>query len=242
LQNKYAYTVVFNSSFFPKNPVFETVHHIFAGITVSLFLSIISLVVYYKLKNIQNFLIPSQNITVLNIMELFYETLSKIMHDILGKHFKQHLPFVGSFALFILFSNLLGLIPGFSPSTNNLNTTLACGFIVFIYFNYYGFKVNVIKHITHLANPMGVWWGWFLAPLFFPIELVGVFVRPFSLAIRLAGNLIGDHSVILAFVGLMPILLPLPFMFFGFLVCIIQTFIFCLLTCVYISMHTVNSH
>jgi F-type H+-transporting ATPase subunit a len=70
------------------------------------------------------------------------------------------------------------------------------------------------------------------------VELIGLVVRPFSLGVRLAGNMIGDHKVLFAFSGVLPFLLPLPFYLLGLLVCIIQTIVFCLLTCVYISLHT----
>jgi len=149
---------------------------------------------------------------------------------------------VGTLALFILFSNVLGLIPGFTSSTNNLNTTIACGFVVFFYFNYHGLMVNGLKHFGHLANPLNVWWGWFLSPFFFPLEFVGILIRPISLGMRLAGNLMGDHSVIMAFTGVMPFLLPLPFLFFGLMVCAVQTFVFVLLTCIYIHIHTIDTH
>jgi F-type H+-transporting ATPase subunit a len=191
-----------------------------------------------KLKNIENFIVPSSKITIINLFESILEVLIGLMRDIIGDKYKDHISLVGTLALFILCSNLLGLVPGFLPPTDNLNTTVACGFVVFVYFNYHGIKMHGISHFTHLGNPCGTWWGWFLSPLFFPVELIGLFVRPFSLGIRLAGNMIGDHKVLLAFVGVMPLLLPLPFFVLGLLVSIIQTVVFCLLTCVYISLHT----
>ena len=86
-------------------------------------------------------------------------------------------------------------------------------------------------------NPVGTWWGWFLAPLLFPIEVVGLVVRPITLGIRLAANMIGDHAVLFAFAGLVPFLIPLPFYMLGFLICVIQTAVFVILSCVYISLH-----
>jgi len=241
-QNNFSHTVVFNSGLMPENGVFETIHHIFAAILVLIILCISALIVWIRIKDVEKAIIPSPKISIVNIFESIFEVLSAQMESIIGKDYKRHIPFVGTLALFILCSNLLGLVPGFVAPTDNLNTTLACGLMVFIYFNYHGIRVNGIKHITHLANPLGEWWGWFLSPLMFPIELVGLLVRPFSLAIRLAGNMIGDHSVIMAFAGVMPLIVPLPFFFFGIMVSVIQTFIFCLLTCVYISLHTQEEH
>lgn len=238
LQANFSKTVVFNGGILPDKGVFNSVHHIVAALLVVFILMIMSIIARSRLKNIESALIPPIKITVLNFFEIILDVLMGLMRDIIGPDYKRHVPLVGTLALFILLSNLLGLIPGFLPPTDNLNTTIACGLIVFIYFNYQGLKANGIGHFTHLANPFGEWWGWFLAPLFLPVELVGLIVRPFSLGIRLAGNMIGDHKVLLAFVGTMPLLLPIPFFMLGLLVSIIQTTVFCLLTCVYISLHT----
>jgi F-type H+-transporting ATPase subunit a len=238
LQKNFFGTVIFNSGVMPKNPVFNTVHHIIAAILVFFTLIIISIISNRKIRNIEDSLIPSKNANLTVLLEVGIETLFNAMKDIIGNDYKRHVPLVSTLALFILFSNLLGLIPGFIPPTDNLNTTFACGIIVFFYFNYHGFRVNGFSHITHLANPIGEWWGWFLAPLLFPVEFFGLLIRPISLSVRLAGNMIGDHKLLLAFAGVMPILVPLPFFLLGLMISIIQTVVFCLLTCVYISLHT----
>lgn len=238
LQTQFYSSVVFRNGILPKERVFETVHHIFAALLVFVLLLTISLFARKKLKNIHDCIIPSPKITALNLIELLLGVLSSLMKDIIGEDYKRHVPLVATLALFILTSNLLGLVPGFIPPTDNLNTTIGCGLVVFCYFNYQGLRVHGLGHITHLANPLGAWWGWFLSPLLFPVELVGLMVRPLSLGIRLAGNMIGDHKVLMAFAAVMPFLLPLPFYVLGLLVCIIQTVVFCLLTCVYISLHT----
>lgn len=237
-QDNFSQTVIFRNGILPKVRVFETVHHIFAAILVFLILFIFSFLAKKRLNNLESSLIPSPKISILNLFELLIEVLMSLMKDIIGKDYRRYVPIVGTLALFILVSNLLGLVPGFVPPTDNLNTTIGCGLVVFCYFNFYGFKAHGLGHITHLANPLGAWWGWFLSPLLFPVELVGLFVRPLSLGIRLAGNMIGDHKVLFAFAGVMPLLLPLPFYVLGLMVSIIQTIVFCLLTCVYISLHT----
>ena len=237
-QNNFAQSVVFRSGLMPKERVFETMHHVFAALLVLLFLAIVSFLASLRLKNIEKALVPSPKITVVNLLEVLMTVVMSLMSDIIGKDYRRHVPLVGTLALFILFSNLLALLPGFVPPTDNLNTTIGCGLVVFAYFNLQGLRVHGIGHILHLANPLGAWWGWFLSPLLFPVELVGLLVRPLSLGIRLAGNMIGDHKVLFAFAGVLPFLLPLPFYMLGLLVCIIQTVVFCLLTCVYISLHT----
>lgn len=237
-QRNFSSSVVFRSGLFPKERIFETMHHVFAAIFVVIVLVIMSLLARRRLKNMEEAIIPSPKITLTNLMEVFMSVLMSLMKDIIGKDYKRHVPLVATLALFILFSNLLSLLPGFASPTDNLNTTIGCGLVVFFYFNFHGFRVHGMSHITHLANPVGTWWGWFLFPLLFPVEVIGLLVRPFSLGVRLAGNMIGDHKVLFAFAAVLPLLLPLPFYVLGLLVCIIQTIVFCLLTCVYISLHT----
>lgn len=237
-QEHFTSTVVFRSGLLPKDRIFETMHHIFAAVMVVIILGIISLLASRRLKNLEQAIIPSPHITMVNLLEVLMSVVMSLMKDIIGKDYKRHVPMVGTLALFILCSNLLGLVPGFVPPTDNLNTTIGCGLVVFFYFNFHGLRVHGLHHITHLANPLGAWWGWFLSPLLFPVELIGLCVRPLSLGIRLAGNMIGDHKVVLAFAGVLPFLLPLPFYLLSLLVCVIQTIVFCLLTCVYISLHT----
>lgn len=237
-QKNFSESVVFRSGLMPKERIFETMHHVFAAILVLIILVALSLFARRRLVNIEEAIIPSPKITVANMIEVLMTVIMSLMSDIIGKDYKRYVPMIGTLALFILVSNLLGLVPGFVPPTDNLNTTIGCGIIVFLYFNFHGMRVHGLAHLTHLANPLGVWWGWFLSPLLFPVELVGLLVRPLSLGIRLAGNMIGDHKVLLAFAGVLPLLLPLPFYLLGLLVCIIQTIVFCLLTCVYISLHT----
>lgn len=238
LQTHFSTTVLFNGGILPKDPTFQTVHHLFAAFLVLGILVTLSLLVRTHVQDLDKALIPEKRITLTNLVELLLQSLMSVMRDIIGQDYKRHVPFVGTLCLFILVSNLLGLIPGFIPPTDNLNTTLACGLSVFVYFNLQGLRVHGIHHILHLANPLGVWWGWFLMPLMLPVELIGLLVRPFSLAIRLAANMIGDHKVLFAFAGLMPFLLPIPFLLLGLLVAVIQTTVFCFLTCVYISLHT----
>jgi F-type H+-transporting ATPase subunit a len=147
----------------------------------------------------------------------------------------RHFWIVGTLAFFILFSNLLGLVPGFVPPTENFNTTFACGSIVFIYYNYQAFRRLGLGHLAHMANPVGEPWGWFLAPLFLPVEMISHCVRPVSLSVRLLCNIAGDHLVMGVFVGIFPLLLPLPFLALGLFVALIQVFIFILLSSVYIG-------
>ena len=186
--------------------------------------------------------IPGPEVSVRNLMEVVAESLYRQMQQIIGKDARRYFPVLFALTLFIFFSNLLGLIPGFTPPTDNWNTTFACGAWVFLYYNYHGLRTHGLGHIAHMANPTGQWWGWFLAPLMFPIELVSHIARPFSLGVRLAANMVGDHAVLLGFLALVPILVPLPFMALGLIVSVVQTLVFVLLSMIYIALAVADAH
>ncbi|RYF06532.1 MAG: ATP synthase F0 subunit A [Deltaproteobacteria bacterium] len=189
-----------------------------------------------------NAVVPGPEISVRNVMEVVFEALYDQMKQIIGPQCARYFPVLATLTLFIFCSNLLGLVPGFTPPTDNWNTTFACGIFVFLYYNYHGLRTQGFGHIAHMANPTGQWWGWFLAPLMFPIELVSHIARPFSLGVRLAANMVGDHAVLLGFLSLVPILVPLPFMALGLIVSIIQTLVFILLSMIYIGLATAHGH
>jgi F-type H+-transporting ATPase subunit a len=137
---------------------------------------------------------------------------------------------------FVFVNNLIGLLPGFLPPTDNINTTLALGVFVFLYYNYQGIRAQgIVGHIKHFMGPV-----WYLAILIFPIELISHVVRPLSLGLRLKGNMEGDHLVLSIFSGLVPYLVPIPFYVIGLFVCFMQAFVFTLLTMVYISLATAH--
>jgi F-type H+-transporting ATPase subunit a len=147
------------------------------------------------------------------------------------KHAARFFPLIGVLFLFILFSNLIGLIPGFIPPTDTLKTNAGIALLVFFATHYYGIKANGLAYFKHFLGPMPV-----LAPLMLPIEIVSHIARPLSLMVRLMGNMMADHKVVFAFFALVPLVVPLPFMLLGLLVCGIQALVFCTLTMVYISM------
>ncbi|MFZ9888527.1 MAG: F0F1 ATP synthase subunit A [Myxococcota bacterium] len=213
-------------------------HHIYAAGLVILVLMLLSLYARSKLQDIEKAIVPPRSFGVVAFFELFMDVVIGMMKGVLGPAYKRYVPMIGTCGLFILFSNFLGLIPGMAPPTDNLNTTAAAGLVIFLWFNFHGLRDQGIHHITHILNPIGTWWGWFLAPLLGVIEIISVSVRPLSLALRLAGNMIGDHTVLFLFAGMFPLLLPLPFYLLGTLVCLIQTAVFCILSTVYIALHT----
>ena len=176
-------------------------------------------------------LVPPPKFGLRNLFEVLADTVLGLMAGVMGeKAAKRYLPLVGTLFIFILFSNLLGLIPGFLPPTETLKTNLALSISVFVISHAVGVREHGLKYFKHFLGP--IWW---LAWLMLPIEVVSHIARPVSLSMRLMGNIVGDHKLVLVFFGILPILLPLPFMVMGVLVCVVQAVVFSLLTTVYIS-------
>ena len=176
-------------------------------------------------------LVPPPKFGIRNLFETLADTVLGLMAGVMGeKAAKRYLPLVGTFFLFILFSNLLGLIPGFLPPTDTLKTNLALSASVFLLTHVYGVREHGLKYFKHFLGP--VWW---LIPLMLPIEVISHIARPVSLSMRLLGNIVADHKVVLVFFGIFAFILPLPFMLMGVLVCVVQAVVFSLLTTVYIS-------
>jgi F-type H+-transporting ATPase subunit a len=168
-------------------------------------------------------------------LELGVLAVRSMLVDIIGPQGLQYFPVVMTFAVLILVSNLMGLFPLFMSPTAATSVTFALGLSSFLYYNWVGIKENgFIGHLKHLAGP--IWW---IAPLIFPIELISNFIRPFSLGIRLFGNMFADEKVSHTVAGLYPTythwLLPALLMPLGVFVAFIQTFVFVLLSQLYLS-------
>jgi F-type H+-transporting ATPase subunit a len=219
------------------------IQHVAAAIIVAFIVLLLAIFARADIKRAKDGgIVPEARISLRNIIEMALEGLYGQMQNIIGKEARRYFPVIATLALFIFVSNVIGLFPGMASPTDNWNTTFACSIFVFLYYNFHGLRVNGLAHIGHMANPTGMWWGWFLAPLMFPIEVVSHIARPFSLGVRLSANMMGDHAVLLAFLGLVPIVVPLPFMALGLMVCTIQTLVFCLLSMIYIALAVQEAH
>ena len=164
-----------------------------------------------------------------NFFEVLLEGLENFMVEITGPEGRFFFPYIATIFLYILVSNLIGLIPGFNSPTANLNTTLSLALCTFIYTHIIGIKFHGAQYIKHFLGP--VWW---LAPLMFPIELIGHVARIMSLSVRLFGNIFGKEmvlSILFTLAGLY--LAPLPILFLGILVSFIQALVFMLLSIMY---------
>jgi F-type H+-transporting ATPase subunit a len=216
----------------------EAVHaqHLLAILLVTLVMALIALMARRGLASANGDILPDSKMSARNLVELLMEGVFMIMEFAMPRRAAlRHFWIVGPLGFFILFSNLLGLVPGFLPPTENFNTTFACATIVFLYYNVFAFYRLGPSYLSHMANPVGESWGWFLAPIFFPVELISHLVRPITLSVRLLCNMAGDHLVLTVFVGIFPLLLPLPFLALGLFVSFVQAFIFLMLTSVYIG-------
>ncbi|NOR13501.1 MAG: F0F1 ATP synthase subunit A [Candidatus Aminicenantes bacterium] len=173
-------------------------------------------------------LVPSKRQSVL---ELIIQTFEGLLVDTIGEQGKKYLPLVATVGLFILFCNLIGLVPGFMSPTSKLNVTIGCALVVFVYYHFQGIRAQgFLKYLKHFVGPIPL-----LAPLMVPIEIISHFSRPVSLSIRLFGNIFAEEVLIVIMASIIPFFLPLPFMAIAIFTAVIQSFVFVLLACIYIA-------
>jgi F-type H+-transporting ATPase subunit a len=166
-----------------------------------------------------------------NVFEVILDGLERFMVEITGPEGRFFFPFIATVFLYILICNLIGLVPGFFSPTANLNTTLSLASCTFVYTHIIGIKFHGARYIKHFLGP--VWW---LAPVMLPIEIIGHLARVMSLSIRLFGNIFGKETVLGIFFMLAGLYLaPLPILFLGILVSLIQALVFMLLSIIYFA-------
>jgi F-type H+-transporting ATPase subunit a len=207
---------------------------IFASLLVMGLIVFLAAFVRGEFRNLEDSVVPDETLTTRTFFEAFVGYFYNMAKDVMGaRNTKRYFPIIGGAALFIFFSNCTALVPGLNPPTSNLNVTFGCALFVFIAFNYYGIKENGWGYLAHLAGP--VWYLWWLV---FPIELISTCVRPVTLSIRLFINMAVDHLVGAIFLGMIALFVPIPLMFLGIIVILVQTLVFCLLTSIYIGLAT----
>jgi F-type H+-transporting ATPase subunit a len=210
-----------------------TLTHVLITFVVFLFVLWGALAFAKGLKSADKGLVPPRKMNLRNFFEYTAESVYGMVEGAMGEHHaKKFFPLIGALWMFILFGNLIGLVPGFVTPNDTLKTNVGIALLVFVLTHYYGIKEHgAINYFKHFMGPS----PW-LAPLIFPIELISHLARPLSLSVRLLGNMMADHKVVMSFFALVPILVPIPFMLLGLLVCLIQALVFCTLTMVYIGM------
>ena len=175
--------------------------------------------------------VPDATLTARNSLEIFVEWFAGFIEGLLGRKGRQFAHVYATFFLFILAANLVGLLPGFAPPTSDFNVTFALGVTSFLVYNYYGFQAKGVGYLKHFLGP--IWW---LAFLMLPLELIDNLVRPVSLALRLFGNMTGDHLVLEIFTDLTKVVIPVIFYALGAFVSLIQAFVFTILSIIYLSL------
>ena len=184
-----------------------------------------------------------------NIAELLVQLVVSQSDSIIGKEGRKYVPYFGSFFIFILVGNLIGLLPGFGSPTANLNTTIGLALCSFAGYNIIGARQQGVAYLKHFIGPMtglpaGSLFGKILllpvlvvsVLFFFILEGFSHVFRPVSLSLRLFGNMMGDHQVIEAFIGLTKLVVPVAFYAMGTLVSVIQAFVFTLLSMIYVAL------
>jgi len=213
--------------------------HMLGAVLVLLMLTAIGFKLRSKL-SADSAVIPDSNISFSNFFQIIgLDFLFDIFENIFGskEKAKKYFPLLAGSFFFILFLNLLGVVPGFLPPTGTLNTTLAFGILIFVLYNYYGFKEHGISYLKQFAGPV-----LFLAPLMIIIEIISHLVRPISLSLRLFMNVTGDHMVLGVFTNLTHLIVPAIFVGLGIFVSFLQAFIFTVLSAIYIALAEAHTH
>ena len=165
-------------------------------------------------------------------LELVLSGLSSLLDDVIGPGLGQtFMPFIGALAVFIFTCNIFGLFFFLQPPTDNTSTTFALSITAFLFYNIVGVrKQGLFRYLRHFAGPVVL-----LAPIMVPIEIISHLARVLSLALRLFGNILGEHTATGIFFGLFPFVIPWPMMGLGIFGSLIQAFIFIMLTMAYIQ-------
>ncbi len=216
----------------------HNVHVATAGLIVFL-LAVACFLASRKLRRTEERLVPEDRTTLPNVFEVAVESLFGLVEGIIGTggpDARKYFPLIGGIFIYIFLCNVVALIPGFLPPTDNINTNLAISLTVFVYYNVMGIRAHGIGgYLKHFMGPI-LW----LAPLMVVIELIGHAVRPLSLSLRLYGNILGDHMVLGIFSQLTKVVIPVIFMALGLFVSFIQAFVFSLLSTIYIDLATAH--
>ena len=170
--------------------------------------------------------------------ELIYDFLREQSDEQVGHDGHKYVAYFGTIFIFILFSNLIGVIPGMEAPTMVPSVPAGCALATFFYYNIVGVQANgIVKYLAHFAGPMPL-----LAPLMIPIELVSHLARPLSLTIRLFANMYAGEQVTMVFLKLTFLFVPAIFMGLHVFVSFLQAYIFMLLTMMYVAGAVSHEH
>jgi F-type H+-transporting ATPase subunit a len=170
--------------------------------------------------------------------EWIHEFVDGQAESIIGHGYQRFVPYCTCVLLFVLLSNLLGLVPQFMSPTAKPWVPLGIAVPTFLYYNYWGVREQgVVGYAKHFAGP--IWW---IAPLMVPIEIISHVARVLSLTVRLYANMFAGDMVVLVFFSLVPIGVPVVFNGLHLFVSLIQAYVFMLLAMIYLAQATAHDH
>lgn len=204
-------------------------------VAMALFVLAVITLVFVPLRRTYSLESPSK-------LQQVLEILLKAVHDLIEDNVghgagRRYLPFVGALGVFIFFSNISGLFFFLQPPTSNPNTTFALALTAWSFYHIAGLRHHGLAYFKQFLGPVPA-----MFPLFIPLELISHTARAASLGLRLFGNMTGDHLAAGVFMMLVPFIVPMPMMVLGIFASLMQTFIFVMLTTVYIAGAEASEH
>jgi F-type H+-transporting ATPase subunit a len=196
-----------------------------------------SMVVRRKLVVTEAAIDPEDGVTARNFAEIFVESMTGLAEGVIGHSGERYVPLLGSFFIFILVANLVGLVPGFTPPTSDFNITFGLGVVSFAAYHVYGAREHGSAYVKQFLGSVV-----FLYPLMLVVEIFSHLFRPVSLGIRLFANMFADHQVIEIFTELTKLGIPVVFYVLGTFVGVVQAFVFTMLSAIYIALAVSHEH
>ena len=172
-----------------------------------------------------------------HVVEMTQDFIGEQAHSVIGHDYQRYVPYAMAVGFFILLSNVLGLVPSFESPTVSPTVPLGCALVTFVYYQFEGIRHHRWHYYKQFVGPV-----WVLAPLMLLIEVVSHLARILSLTVRLYANMFAGDMVTLAFFSLIPLLVPIAFLGLHLFVAIVQTYIFVMLTLVYLGMAVSEEH
>lgn len=214
----------------PRHPLMPISNSFSMEVLVVLFLTSLFLAVRLRLS-------VTQPGALQHSMELIEGFFGNMGEEIIGHHYHRYHAYLVTLGLFILTCNLIGMVPSLESPTAVAVVPLGCALLSWFYYHYQGLRANGFGYFKHFMGP--VWW---LSPLMLPIEIFSHTARVLSLTVRLYANMFAGEMVTLVFFSLVPIGVPIIFEGLHVGVSLIQTYIFVILTCVYLGEATAHEH
>lgn len=177
-----------------------------------------------------------------NFVEVIIEFFLDLAETSIGDKGRFFFPLIATLGIYIFVCNFLGLIPGFEAATSDINTTAALALPVFFATHIWGIKEHKFGYIKHFVGPIRSLPALPLMILMFIIEVIGHIARPLTLSVRLFGNMVAKHKILMILGILAPAIVPSAILGLGVLVSVIQAFVFVLLTTLYLAGAVEEAH